>query len=217
MRKISVAVFSVIMLGLAAQSAQAQCSFDEPIKAKGTKSSFIRAYAVCVGGITFPASNTSTMAGVPGCTPPFQLSPYFFANDKSSCSFKSGQKLEDPCSDGSPVPCANLKISAKCSGVLNPDASTPTGLPGWAMNTVARATFDDNSSGDMTVINFPAQFAFPQASGGKFKLKSSTNDLLNALFGPGSALPTCTAIQLISVAIADPAGNIFAALGSSTR
>jgi hypothetical protein len=217
MRKISVAVFGVIMLGLAAQSAQAQCSFDEPIKAKGTKSSFVRAYAVCGGGITFPSTNTSTMAGVPGCTPPFPLSPFFFANDKSGCSFKSTQKFEDPCTDGSGIPCANLKISSKCDGVLNTDNSTPTSLPGWAMNTVARATFDDNTSGDMTVINFPAQFAFPQASGGSFKLKSSTNELLETLFGPGSALPGCTAIQLISVAIADPNGSIFAVLGSSTR
>ncbi len=216
MKKVSIAIFSVFMLGLVARSAQAQCSFDEPVKAKGTKSSFVRAYAGCPS-ITFAAPNTSTMAGVPGCTPPFALSAFNFANDKSGCSFKSSHKYEDPCSDGSPTICANLKIGAKCNGVLEADQATPTNAPGWALNTVARATFDDNTAGDMTVIDFPAQFAFSQANDGSFKVKSSTNILLENLFGPGSALPGCTAIEIISVAIADPSGNIFAKIGSASR
>jgi hypothetical protein len=82
---------------------------------------------------------------------------------------------------------------------------------------VARTTFNDASSGDMTVIDFPAQFPLPPASGGKISGSFNTNTLLNGLFGPGSELPACTAIQLITVGIADPAGNIFAALGSSGR
>ena len=216
MKKVTIAIFSVFMLGLVARSAQAQCSFDEPSKAKGTSSSFARAYAGCPS-ITFAAPNTSTMAGVPGCTPPFALSAFNFAAEDSGCKFKSQHFLEKNCSDGSAGACANLKIRSSCLGVLEADQATPTNAAGWALNTVARATFDDNSSGDMTVIDFPAQFGFEQAKGGYFKMKGSTNDLLNNLFGPGSALPACTAIEIVSVAIADPSGNIFAKIGSASR
>ncbi len=101
--------------------------------------------------------------------------------------------------------------------VRESDGVTPTSTPGWALNTVARATFDDNSSGDMTVIDFPAQFSFPQPDAGRMKLATDTNALLNNLFGPGSALPACTALQIISVAIADPAGDVFATMGTSSR
>jgi hypothetical protein len=87
----------------------------------------------------------------------------------------------------------------------------------WALQTIARASFDDNSNGDMTVIDFPAAFTVGAASKGKLKFKGDTNTLLADLFGPGSALPGCTAIELITVKITDPEGNLFATLGSSSR
>jgi hypothetical protein len=216
MKKALFTVAAVAALGAYASSASAQCSFNEPGKAKGLKSSLVKAYAACPG-ITFAAPNSGTMAGVPGCATPFALSAYKFEALKGKCDIKTGQKLENPCSTGNPLPCANLSLSLKCSGVLNADGVTPNNQAGWNLNTVARATFDDTSNGDMTVIDFPAQFPLPQASGGKFSGKFTTNQLLIDLFGNGSELPGCTAIQIIRLAVADPAGNTFATMGSSSR
>ena len=148
---------------------------------------------------------------------PVALSVYKFDTEKGKCDIKTGQKVEIPCSTGSPGNCSNLSLSLKCSGVVNADGVTPNNDPGWNLNTVARATFNDNSNGDMTVIDFPAQFPLAPASGGKFSGKFNTNTLLTDLFGAGSELPGCTAIQLITVAVADPAGNTFATMGSSAR
>jgi hypothetical protein len=216
MKKALFTVAAVAALGAYASTASAQCDFNEPGKAKGLKSSFVKAYAACPG-ITFPATNTTTMAGVPGCAAPFALSAYKFEPLKGKCDLKTSHKVELPCSTGNPAGCSNLSLSVKCSGVLNADGVTPNNQAGWNLNTVARATFDDNSSGDMTVIDFPAQFALAQANAGKISGKFTTNQLLTDLFGAGSELPVCTAVQLVRVAIADPSGNTFATMGTSGR
>jgi len=216
MKKALFTLAAVAALGAYATAASAQCSFNEPGKGKGLKSSLVRNYAACPG-ITFPSTNTTTMAGVPGCATPFATSSYKFDTLKGKCDLKTGHKLENPCSSGNPVACSNLSLQVKCSGVTDADGTTPTNTSGWNLNTVARATFNDNSNGDMTVIDFPAQFPLPAAVKGKFGGKFNTNDLLNGLFGPGSELPACTAIQLIRVAVADPSGNTFAVMGSSAR
>jgi hypothetical protein len=216
MKKALFTLAAVAALGAYATAASAQCDFNAPAKAKGLKSSLVRAYAACPG-VTFESTNTSTMAGVPGCAPPYALSDYKFDTAKGKCDIKTGHKLESPCSDGSGIPCANLSLQVKCSGVLDADGVTPTSSTGWNLNTVARATMDDNSTGDLTVIDFPAQFPLPAASSGKLGGKFSTNQLLNDLFGPGSALPGCTAIAVIRVAVADPSGNTFAVMGSGSR
>lgn len=216
MKKALFTLAAVAALGAYASSASAQCAFNEPAKAKGLKSSLVKNYAACPG-ITFPSDNTSTMAGVPGCATPFATSAYKFDSAKGKCDLKTGHKVENPCSSGNPVACSNLTLKVKCSGVLNPDGITPNAQAGWNLNTVARATFDDTSNGDMTVIDFPAQFSLPPAVKGKVGGTFTTNLLLIDLFGEGSELPACTAIQLIRVAIADPAGNTFATMGSSGR
>lgn len=216
MKKALFTVAAVAALGAYASTASAQCAFNEPGKAKGLKSSFVKAYAACPG-VTFASPNTSTMAGVPGCAPTFALSAYKFDTAKGKCDLKTKHAVEVPCSTGNPAGCSNLSLQVKCSGILNADGTTPNNQSGWNLNTVARATFDDNSSGDMTVIDFPAQFPLPQAAKGKFKGAFTTNQLLIDLFGAGSELPVCTAVQLIRVAIADPAGNTFATLGTSGR
>jgi hypothetical protein len=218
MKKTLFTLAAVAALGFYASAASAQCAFDEPAKAKGIKSSMVKAMSSCPG-ITYASPNTSTMAGVPGCTSPtgpVPLSLFKFDDQKGKCDIKTTHKVETPCSDAT-ASCSNLTLSVKCGGVQNADGASPNNDDGWNLNTVARATFDDNANGDMTVIDFPAQFALDQASKGKLKGKFDTNTLLNNLFGAGSALPACTAIELITVKIADPSGNLFATLGTSGR
>jgi hypothetical protein len=215
MKKALITVTAVAVLGFFAGSASAQCSFNSAGKAKGFKTSMVRAYSSCPG-ITYASPNSSTMAGVPTCAPPVALSVFKF-NSKGKCDVKSGHKLENPCSDPGSSVCSNLTLSVKCSGITQADGVTLDSSPGWNLNTIARATFDDNSNGDMTVIDFPAQFPLGQAASGKLKGKFTTNELLVGLFGPGSALPGCTQIELLTIKIADPAGNLFASIGSGSR
>ena len=209
------AVATVALFG--ASTASAQCAFDAPGKAKGFKSDMVRAMAPCPG-VTHAAPNTSSgTAGTPACAPVVEMSAWSF-DPKGKCSVKTKQALESPCGTNPQQDCSNLTISAKCGGILGVDGITPDSSAGWALRTFARASFNDIANGDMTVIDFPASFSFPEpAKKGKIKLKSDTNTLLGDLFGAGSELPGCTSIELISVKLADPAGNLFANLGSSTR
>lgn len=226
MKKVLFSLAAIATFALVANSALAQCSFDEPAKAKGLKSDLIRSYSACPG-VTFLSPNTITMAGVPGCNDasgnPVPRSPFKFNDKKGKCSVKTQAKVFSDCPvPGDPptstgVPCMNLTLSAKCSGITEGDGSTPISGGAWSLNTVARATFNDSAGGDMTVIDFPAQFAFATPAKGKMKLKQDTNGLLNFLFGPGSELPGCTAIEVLSLAVADPDGGIFAVMGSSGR
>ncbi len=83
---------------------------------------------------------------------------------------------------------------------------------------VMRSTFDDANGGDMTIIDFPIQAAFHPPARGKIRLRQDTNALLNFLdiFG-SNAFPGCTAVELLSAAVVDPQGDVFAVMGSSTR
>jgi hypothetical protein len=155
------------------------------------------------------------MAGVPGCTPPFVLSPYGFGL-KGACSVQFRGNFEDPCSNGFGVPCSNPSLVAKCTGIEDPITGEPTESAGWALNLVLRLTTDDPSGGDMTVVDVPAQFAFDSASLGKLKLKAVMNDLFS-IDCFGACIAGCTSYQILRVAIADPDGSIFAVMGSSSR
>lgn len=205
-----------LVLGAAAD-ARAQCAFDAPAKAKVTKSSLVRAYAACPG-VTFAAPNTSTMAGVPGCTPPTASSLYEF-DEKGSCSVRLSHSAKTPCPDAIAASCSVVTIVTKCRGILDPGGSALTNAPGWTLNLVHRATTDDDPNGDMTVVDVPFELALPDAANGKLK---STFDFgscvgICPIFGPSNALPACTQIEILRLTIRDPDGNAFATLGSSGR
>ena len=149
--------------------AYAQCSFDGPAKAKGLKADLVRAYAACPG-VTFAAPNTATMAGVPGCTPPTPLSEFLFDDRKGRCSIKWRQKIERPCSTGTGVDCSNLSIDVTCRGVTDAGGD-PIESGVWSLHVVRRSTLADASAGDLTVIDFPAQFFFDPPGRGKISLR----------------------------------------------
>jgi len=214
-RKLSISIAAIAALAFMAGSANAQCLFDDAPKAKGMKTSMVRSFVGCSGSITYAAPNSQTGTGVPTCAPPLPHSAFVFDNKKGSCSFQTKGKLEVPCSDGSGDDCYNLSLQAKCAGINEPDTVTPISSGGWSLSTVTRATLDDADNGDMTVINFPIQVAFPQASKGKIQLKTDSNEILAGL-GLAS-LPPCASIELLTLKIKDPSGNPFATLGSGGR
>ncbi len=203
----------IAVLSVPSQSL-AQCAFNAPTSAKGIKTSMVRAYAVCPG-ITFASPNTSTMAGVPGCTPPFALSEYSFDDEKGACSVRIKSQYAEPCPNGSSEPCMTSTLKAKCVGVLSPGGLL-TNAPGFGLQMVTRRTVNDPSSGDLTVLDFPSQIGFSQAHNGVF---TATVDP----FEEGCAIlecqppPGCSSIQIVTITIYDPDGNIFAVAGSGSR
>jgi hypothetical protein len=209
------AVFAVLFAAFAfTVNAHAQCAFDGPAKAKGMKTSLIRSFAGCPS-ITFASPNSSTGGGVPTCAPPYAHSSFLFHNKNGSCSFSTSAKLESPCSNSQPGDCMNLSIKASCKGVLESDGVTPVSGSGWSISTVTRATLNDPDNDDMTVIDFPVQIPLSVAVNGSFNSKTNTHILLDNLGLP--ALPACTQVEVISLAVQDPDGNPFARIGAGTR
>lgn len=215
MKKLLISTAVLATVAFLAGSANAQCDFDDAAKAKGMKTSMVRSYVGCSGSITYAAPNSQTGTGVPTCAPPLPHSPFVFDNKKGSCSFQTKGKIEAPCKNGSGDDCYNLQIKAKCTGINDPDTVTPIESGGWSLSTVTRATLDDSGNGDMTVINFPIQVAFQQASKGKIQLKTDSNEILDGL--GLAALPPCATVELLTLKIKDPAGDPFATIGSSGR
>jgi len=218
-------IVSIAIVLAAPSTGHAQCSFDAPAKAKGLKTSLIRAYNPCPSP-TLAAPNTVASSGVPGCVnfsgAPVARSAFTFDDKKGRCSLKTSAKLESPCSTGTGIDCSNWTVTAKCSGILGLDGATPISGGAWFLNMVIRMTMNDPDGGDMTVYEFPVydfpiKLPFDEPRRGSMKLRADTTPLLNFWFGPNFALPGCTAIELLSVAIADPGGDIFAVMGSSTR
>ncbi len=211
----SVAALLALTVLLAPALARAQCDFNSPDKAKSAKISMVRAFYPC-GGITFPIPNTATSEGTPACAPPPPSSSYTFL-PKGSCSVKVTHKLEDPCSTGSPGACANVSIKAKCKGIGESDGVAPISAGVWALNVTVRRTTNDSFNGDITVIDFPAQFAFGLPQDGKIQLKIDTNAYFETLFGPGNETGGCTTYQMLSMTIVGPSGTPFAVPGTSSK
>jgi hypothetical protein len=213
------ALVALPFVAMQPEAAAAQCSFDSPTKAKGFKSSMVRAYSECPTITPFILPNTSTMAAVPACAPPIALSTYEFDDDAGGCTIRLSQSVETPCFDGDPS-CGRIEISAQCSGIRDPGGATLTNTPGWALAIVARVTIADETRGDMTVLDQPAQFNFPQASAGKLKLTYDSSECTGLFCDPFTqvhAVPACAQLSILSASVRDPAGKLFAVMGSSSR
>jgi hypothetical protein len=219
MRKLTI-LAAVAFVGVGAINASAQCDFNSSPKAKGTKTSLIRAVAACPSA-TFPTFNSSTGGGTPTCSPPYQMSTYQYDVAKGSCSLQTKAGAEDPCKFNSVTrACMNLTISVKCKGIVRSDGVTPISAPddtGWILQTLSRATLDDEDNGDMTVLNFPVPIAMTEPSKGGFSTvdNSDTNHILQDL-GLAS-LPRCTQVEIVSLTLKDPNNASFAVIGAGTR
>ncbi|HXC52619.1 MAG TPA: hypothetical protein VN634_17180, partial [Candidatus Limnocylindrales bacterium] len=88
---------------------------------------------------------------------------------------------------------------------------------GWELATLSRASLNDPTGGDMTVIDFPVAFTYSTPEDGEMEIDSSSAEALLPLVGAnGAALPACTSIEVVDVKIKDPDGNSFAKLGGAT-
>ena len=200
--------------------AQAQCSFNAPRKAAQVRSDMIRSYAACPG-ITFAAPNTATGSGVPACTSPVPLSSFQFGS-KGACKLQLRAKREEPCSNPFFTNCQVSSVKLSCKDIRDSNGDLIqadfAGL-GWTLRFALRVTSEDHTSGDLTVVDFPAFVVLPAGSKGKLKFSGSIgNDfyICNPPFCP-FPLSGCTSFQILSASLVDPSDDIFATLGSSSH
>ena len=215
---------AVLVVGFAASSAFAQCAFEHPKKAGKFQSNFVQAFVSC-GNVGGNSPNTTTEGNVPTCKPPETYNeqdgspPSGWTWDElkgqAQVLFKASKKPLNGDSDDSPPNPSNpagdttdLSVKLKAKGIVYAD-QIPVSGSGF-LATVARATFDDREGGDMTVVDFPANFPIVVLDG-KTNTKTSADTLLNAASQPG--LPHCSNIETVSVTILDENGTTFANVG----
>lgn len=232
-RHLLVALAAVLAVGISASMASAQCAFEHPKQAKKVQASLVQAFVSC-GNPGGNSPNTTVGGSVPACKPPETFCEQS-ANcpgtgwewDESGASgtvvFKSlqfcyGKSTGTPlvaCSPTDPLNSAqggsaDLYVALKLKKVLtsgNQNPATGTGT----LATVARATMNDTTNGDATVIDFPAGFQFNLVDGAA-NMKTSSDALLNTQSLAG--LPPCTSIELVSVHVLDTNGDKFASIGN---
>ncbi len=208
------AMASLALAVCAVDDVQAQCAFEHPKTAKKFQSSFTTAFIPCAGlGFSNPP-NTSTEGGVPACKPPETFNEAFGGfpptgwtwdetTGQGQVQFKSAVAVPPI----TPADSMDLTVKLKVKGVLANVG--PASGPG-TLTAIARVTLDDRASGDMTIVDYPAQFPFTLTDG-KVSTKTSVDAALNGIPQPG--LPHCSSLELLFVAINDSNNNQFASTG----
>jgi hypothetical protein len=205
---------AVLAIGFSASLASAQCANSQhPKKAGALKSSLTQAFVSCgnPGGNT---PNATTESGVPSCAPSETyheqaLSPpqgWRWDPDKGqgSVSFKATKNKLTPGANR-----ADLAIQIKMSGILD-NGGIASGTPGYLL-LLARMSVQDPVGGPMTIVDFPFGLAL-QVVNGRIVKKTSLNAVLVQVYGQ-PPLPDCSTIDILSVDVRDPNGNIFAQMG----
>jgi hypothetical protein len=233
MKKVTLSLATVSLVALFAGTASAQCAFDI-VPAKGVKGSFVRNYAPCPSTETGGVPNAETEGDTAACTPvtPREVdgasTEYSFTAD-GGCSIQTQAKLVKACekvkgADGNtfeditPGPCHVTYVKGKCFGIQDgTNTLIGDGDAGWKFFTLSRASLDDDSNGDMTVIDFPVSFSFGVPKDGGMKIKANSVEALAPLVGAqNSDLPDCTSIEIVDVTVKDPLLLPFAKLGGAT-
>lgn len=186
------------------------CDIDLPQKTKAIKGSLVRVFEGCPTP-SFTAPNSSTGDGVPACSPPLANSLNRFDEKSGGCKVSIEQKPGE-----CPEPCAPMTIQLDCKGVLLLNG-TSTDESGWTLRIIARATTNDPSAGDVTVMDLPVDIALPAFKAGKVKLRSIAHELEAAIPPPNTlALLSCTSVEIVDVRLRDASGNQFARLGTAS-
>lgn len=210
---------AVLVVGISASSALAQCAFEHPKKAGKFQSNFVQAFVSC-GNAGGNSPNSTTEGNVPSCKPPETFSQqggntsngwsWDETKGQGQVQFKSQKVSKNPAV--TPPNSTDLSVSVKLKGVIGGGIAPANGT--GALATSARATFNDRMNGDMTVVDFPANFPLDVVDG-KAKLKTSADALLNGISQPG--LPDCTSIETVSITIVDQNGDTFANTGTFAK
>jgi len=204
---------AVLVVGISASVAMAQCSFEHPKKAGKFQGNFVQAFVSC-GNPGGNSPNSTTQGGVPSCKPPetFSTQAGNAATGWSWDETKAQAQVQFKASKSVPVPLtpadgSDLTVKAKAKGIV--DAVGPANGLG-KLATTSRATFDDRTNHDQTVVDFGANFDF-QVTDGKANVKTSADALLNGISQP--SLPHCSSIETVTVNLVDPNGDAYGNIG----
>ena len=226
----------VSALGLAfgqAATAVAGCDFNVAT-AKGVDLDMVRAFKSCPGT---EVPGLVAEGGAPACTPvvPGESwwdteTTFYKFGPKGRCRGRASSEIVSDCStvtgqDGMPLgldanPCHVFTVRADCRGILSSDGVTPISASddGWTLHMLMRASIEDPSGGEMTVIDVPVSFQFGRPHDGRLSLRGTSAEALLPFVGIHDAdIPPCANIEFNYFGIYDPRRLVFARPGVATH
>jgi hypothetical protein len=211
--RIGLGIWIVGALGI--PHAEAQCSFPHG-DSTGLNgwSSMVQAFAPCGApdwdGFPGLPQNTSTLGGIPACSPPQTY-------HQVSGSPTNGWVLDTATGrarlrlDQQSTP-TDVRIRLDVDNVRDgTGAFAPIGSRG-ALSLILRMTLNDSAGGDMTTIDIPiaTQLVISSATGDG-NIDTTLNARLAILAQP--PLPTCTSVEVIDAFVFDPVDDKFLRIG----
>lgn len=222
MRTLFIAIVAALVTPTSV-GAQPTCEFDRPFASSSYtgyfKSSLVRAFVPCnnPGGNT---PNATTITGsVPTCYPVEDFHEQA-GSPAGGWEFHSGTSYGTVTVKrakgvgpnlGFPPPRLDAVIEVKLYHIGSTDEAGFADGTG-TVQVVIRVTTQDYSEDDMTVIDFP--FGFPIALSSGNGSGFATKKVGDALFDLDSPRFTdCTSFEVVSIAVRDPNGTVFAVPG----
>ena len=202
--------------------AGAQCAFDRPTGSTTytgyLSTSIVRAFVSCnnPGGDTPNVTNTT--GTVPACAPVENFneqagSPSNGWEFRPGSSYgrvtikrtSGGQNI-----NGLPTTATDAAVTIKLYHIHQTSGGFASG--DGTLQLLLRATMDDYTEGDMTVIDFPFGLPIHLSGNGSFSSTTKIGDYLrDQLHLP--RFPDCTSLEIVSIAVHDANGNAFATMG----
>ena len=218
----------LVLIGLAAgllpaSDVGAQCAFNRPLGSSSytglVSTSLVRAFVSCNN----PGGNVPNTVGIFGLVPSCPPVENYHQRDGSPAggwTFGPGTsygRVQIKRTSGGanlvyPPTARDAAIVLKLYHIGRAD-----GGPGFASGSgsvliMVRATTNEYESGDMTMIDFPLSFGFT-LTGGSVSMTKKVGDVLMGIPPGLPRFPDCTTLEIVSVAVKDPNGNVFAVPG----
>jgi hypothetical protein len=219
------AAAAATMVAASPAAVGAQCAFDKPTYGSAgytgrITASLVQAYVNC-GDIGGGTPNVEALMNVPACEPPATFaqlggSPddtWRFSQvpgasygkvDMKRTSLSGAPNLTDY-----PPTLKDVSVRTILKGIVRLPNDTPATGTG-KVNVLLRATVDDKSGTYVTVVDFPLDCDIT-LHGRKADVTKRLGDAMIALGQP--RLPDCANVELLSIAVTDPNGAIFAVPG----
>lgn len=211
------ALAALLLAGLgAASSAAAPCGFEHPKRATGFHAALVQAHWGCAPVVSSCCglANTATEGGIPACEPPATFVQHGGAQSDAWRWGPQGQGRVSIAARTNTVPSypadsADLAIRLKVTDLRTLDGHRADNE--GTLGLVLRATVRDRVGGAMTIVDFPLA-APAAAANGRVNVKTTLNTLMqeNPVF---TSFPGCTSLEIESLVLQDPNGDIFASPG----
>lgn len=162
------------------------------------------------------------------CTPTGLTTTYVYG-PKGTCTASARSKIEADCSQVEDslghsllLPagaCHVTYVKAKCRDIRRADGSLADGAvdEGFSLTARVRMAFDDSTTGDLSLLEFPVTLAYAGPTNGAMSIVVNSAEILAPLVSPvNAALPPCTQFAVLELGIRDPLLRPFATVGMGT-